>query len=432
MKANRTRITGYALRIARVTMVMALISAVVMSEAGLAASKMTGGGGWYQSSEVMTSAQLQVDDDPFNDGPLDIPPDLPDPEPQCPAGSHVYTVDNDLLSGLLLLLSGSRLQISHTGRGEPIVGEPRTINLKRGIPAAKFEQLEQAQEARCSGQPNPGQCMVNWYQRMNETVVHTIVPKYHSYVDWSNTFGNLTGLSYTPVPVPVVEKSVQKKLTKALTSLLVLPIAVNVDRARCHVNQIESIVDYSNNSHPVEIRNGRLEIGFPLSGVGYPTLKCEGRAVALWGLHTWGWADELFPDVSLTNMRLGVSFGGFHSEENLPMYSFVHVNVDADIDLNNIPGFGEGMIDFFKDYEDRVRSKVADTLRDKLMSNTVREAFGRALVDLVEDRSGDVVERVCDVHAAGDTVDIEYETVSNVAPVPPRPEVRFPLLRWAY
>ncbi len=413
-------------------MALALIGTVVMSEAGLAASQITGSSGWYQNSETMSSTALRLDDDPFNDGPADIPPDLPDPEPNCSAGSRVYTVDNDLLSGLLLLLSGSRLQISHTRQGEPIVGEPRTINLKRGIPAAKFQQLEQAQEARCSAQPNPGQCMVNWYQRMNETVVHTVVPEYHSYVNWSNSFANLTGLSYTPVPVPVVEKSVQKKLTKALTSLLVLPIAINVDRARCHVNQIESIVDFNNNSHPVEIRNGRLEIGFPLSSAGYPTLKCEGRAVALWGLHTWGWADELFPDVSLTNMRLGASFGGFRSEQDLPMYSFVHVNVDADIDLNNIPGFGEGIIDFFKDYEDRVRTKVGDALRNKLMSDTVREAFGRALVDLVEDRSGDEVERVCDVHAAGNTVDIEYETVPDVAPVPPRLEVQLPLLRWAY
>jgi hypothetical protein len=303
------------------------------------------------------------------------------------------------------------MQISHTGQGIPLVAEPRTVNFTKSITAAKFEQLESAQEERCNKKPNPAQCMADWYQRMNETVVHTYQSEFHSYIDWSDAVTNATGLDYTPLPIPVVEKSVQKKLTKALTSALILPIAVNVDRARCYVNQIESIVYFNNNTHPAEIRNGKLEVGMPLDSVGYPTLKCEGRAVALWGLHTWGWADELFPDVSLTNMQIHASIGAFRSEDDLPMYSSVDINVQADIDLNNIPSVGEDVIDFIKDYSDKSRTRVAEVLHKKLMSDAVREAFGRGIVQLVEQRTGDEIERVCKVNAEGDRISIEYEEV---------------------
>lgn len=393
----RERFTGLA--------AFALLLSV--SNAGMAESVLSNTGAWNLSGAVSTPLSLRIDDDlPDDWPPVDLPP-LDDPEPQCPVGSRAYTIDNSLVDLLALTLSGSRLQISHTGRGEPLTGEPRTLNLKKGITASKFQQLEAAQEQRCLTRPDPGQCILDWYHAMNETVVHTIVPEYHSYVEWGDGFANLTGLEYTPVPVPVVEKPVQSTIAKAVTSALILPIAVNVDRARCYVNQIEST--FSTQTHPTDIRNGRLQIGFPLDSGATPTLKCEGRAVALWGWHTWGWSDEMFPDVSLSNMYMNATIGGFSVVDGLPMYGSVGVGVDADIDLNNVPGFGESLISFFKDYSTKARAKVAAALRNKLMSDTVREAFGRALVGLVEQRSKDSIERVCDVRAAGDTIEVEYE-----------------------
>ncbi|MEE9354654.1 MAG: hypothetical protein V3U75_03605 [Methylococcaceae bacterium] len=393
-----------------------LVSVVAaVSQASLAVTPLTNTEVWL-SNGVETLARVGIADEfPDDPGSIGNPPIDTDPEPACTASSRTYSVTNELLNLLGLLLNGSRLQISHTGQGVPLVGQPRTINFFETIPIAKFELLEKAQEQRCEHKPNPTQCMNDWYQDMNEQIVYTIEPKHHSYVDWSDSFSNVTGLSFTPVPVPVVEKPVQSKIAKAVTTLLIWPIAVNVDKARCFINQVES--NFNHMTHPIDIKNGRLEIGMTLKSVGSPTLKCEGRAVALWGLHTWGWADKLFPDINLTNMKVAASLGDFRVVDDMPMFSTAKVDVQASVDLNNIPDIGESVISFFKDYSKKARNKVADALRKKLASKKVREAFGHALVDLVEKNTGDQVDRVCAVHAAGDNVDIEYETVIETDPV---------------
>ncbi len=128
-------------------------------------------------NDVQTMARVRIDDDPPGPGPIDPPID-PDPEPQCGANSRTHWIDNAVLNLLAGVLTESRLQISHTRQGEPIVGEPRTINLAKSITAAKFEELEQAQEQRCERASNPGRCMTDWYQRMTETIVYTIEPRY--------------------------------------------------------------------------------------------------------------------------------------------------------------------------------------------------------------------------------------------------------------
>jgi hypothetical protein len=44
------------------------------------------------------------------------------------------------------------------------VGEPRTIELQNSIPPYKFQQLEQAQHAKCAKTSNPDACMLEWEQ----------------------------------------------------------------------------------------------------------------------------------------------------------------------------------------------------------------------------------------------------------------------------
>lgn len=367
----------------------------------------------YSSTDIADTALL-TNDSSTSDAPLDISlEELPeDPEPETCEADAVYTVDNETITELLFVLGGTRLQISHTRQGVPIEGELRTMELSKGITSAKFQELEAAQEERCSTKFDPLQCMADWYQAMSATVVHTIQPSYHSYVDWSDAITAETGLEYTLVPVPVVEKSIQKNLTKGLLTALVLPIVINVDRARCAINQIESVANFNNNTHQAEIVNGKLELAMPLTSVGFPTLKCEGRAVALWGLHSWGWADELFPDVNLTNIQIKASIGSFKAENELPGYSSAIVSVDAHIDLNNLSVVEENILDFIKDYNNKIKTKVAAALQLKLLGNNVREAFGRAIVKQIENESGESVARVCDVNGLGDRIEIEYERLN--------------------
>jgi len=349
---------------------------------------------------------LRIKNDPIIDEPTNIPPQEPDSDPCNP--DRTYTVNNQALSELIFFLGQTRLQLSHTAQGVPLTPEPRTINLAKGITAAKFRDLERAQEARCNRKPNPAQCMATWVQQMSQTVVHTFQSDIYSYIDWPNSVTNTIGLSHTKVPIPVVEKSVQSKLAKVLTSPLILPIAITVDRARCHINQIESVVQTT--THKAEIQNGRLKIDIPLTG-GIPTLKCEGRAAALWGLHSWGWADELFPDVRLTNMQVNASFGGFAIHQDVPVYTSVFVGVHADIDLNNVPGIGEDVINFMKDYTKKSHRKVKLALEKELKRNKVKLAFGKGVTRIIEKQSGDRINRVCSIDSAGNQIRIQYEKV---------------------
>lgn len=427
LSANRGEIAKTVSRLTRLLLILCIsiflkvsisqaastFSTMLSAETGTSSTAVYTGN--YESNpegEQPTAALIIDDGIDSGGGPIDVePPEDDDDEPSCPANSKSYTVDNQMLFDLLFVLNGTRFQFSHAPQGASIVGEPRTINFAGGLTAAKFLELEQAQQQSCSTKADPDQCMLDWYQKMSEFAVHTYSPKYYSYVDFPNTFSNVTGVDYIPLPIRVVEKSVQSKWTKALTTLLALPIAVNVDKARCFINQIEGVVD--NNAHKMELHNGQLELGMTLDSAGDPTLVCEGRAVALWGLHTWGWADELFPDIRLSNMRMAINLGGFIVKDDLPMYSFADVDVHADIDLNNIPGFGEDIIDFIKGFRDKAHTKVSEALEKKLMSNSLREAFGRVIVLALENQTHHKVERVCNVSTDNDTVTIEYVAVDK-------------------
>ena len=340
----------------------------------------------------------------------DIDPETPppgDPDRDCTGATRTFTLDDTALADARALLQGTRIQISHTQQGVPIVGEERTIDLRGGIPAYKFDQLMQAQEARCAQTPNPDACFLNWLQQMSETAVHTITPRYHSYIEWGS-FLQLAGLDYEPLNIPVIEKDVSGKASKAVLSLLVVPIVFNIEHAKCYINEIGSTVANSADLD-MYIEGGYLTVDIPLYSGFSPTLKCEGEAVALWGLHSWGWADEFFPDVDLDDIRLKLRVGPFKNVDGLPIYDSAIVDFHADLDLNNTPGFVEDVVDFFRDYRDRVKDKTQEKIRKGLLKETVKEGLGQGMVGFIENQTGDSVERICDVDTFGTSIRFEYE-----------------------
>jgi hypothetical protein len=290
-----------------------------------------------------------------------------------------------------------------------IVGEPRTVEFEKNIPPYKLEELEQAQQAKCAKTPDPDACMLEWEQQLNETVVRTFTPTYHSYIEWGPTLQAL-GLDYEPLDIPVIEKDVSGTVSKAVWSLLTLGGAAffNIERAKCYINEIGATVE-TNADFAMYIDKGYLALHIPVYSGFSPTLKCEGEAVALYGAHSWGWADDWFPDVDLDDISLTFRLGPFKNVEGLPLYAGAAVDFHADLDINNIPGFVEEVIDWFRDYRDRVKNAVQEKIRKRLQKASIKEGLGEALIGLIEFQTADSVKRICDVDTTDTFIRFEYE-----------------------
>jgi hypothetical protein len=344
-------------------------------------------------------------------GPCEIPAAPPepggDPDRDCTGATKTFTLDDGALAFALRLLEGTRIQISHTRQGVPIVGEPRTIKWTP-IPLHKLEELEQAQQARCAHTSDPDACMREWEQQLNETMkVYTSTPTYNSYIQWGPQL-QLAGHDYEPLDIPVIEKGVSGTVAKVVWTLLGLGPFFSIDRAKCYINEIGATVA-TDSDFAMYMDNGYLALHIPLDSGFSPTLKCEGKGVALYGAYSYGWADDWFPDVDLDDISLTIRLGLFKNVDGLPLYAGAFADFHADLDINNTPGFVEDVIDWFKDYRDRVKNAVQEKMSKRLQEASIKEKFGKALLGLIGVSTGDSVERICNVDTSATAIRFEYE-----------------------
>lgn len=339
----------------------------------------------------------------FNDPDPTVPvPPAPDPEPACSSSARMVSVSSDRLqTELPTLLRFTRIQLSHFGRGETATGEPRTLVLRRNIPAYKIDQFINNIERQCASKPNPSQCFIDRMSALNDPVVHTITPVYNSYIRWSPVVAEVLGKSVQPLPIKVVKKTLIHKWW------LKYPLPGSVTEARCSMNNIHHVVDYGDGTE-FRLSGNALRIKIPLS-TGNPALKCDGYG-RFFGIGV-GWADELFPDVNLKNPNVVLSFGAFRAENGRIVYKVSRGFFNGSVDLNNIPGPIEDFIDLLTWFRDKIDNKVEARLQKATEDSRVREGIGRMLEREASTAAGgsSLAGRICDVKVGGGQMRVWYE-----------------------
>jgi len=338
----------------------------------------------------------------FNDPDPTVPvPPAPDPEPACSSSARMVSMSSaDLNTDLHVFLRSTRIQLSHFGRGEPVVGPSRKLLLRRNIPAYKLDQFMNNIERQCSSKPNPVQCVVDRMTALNDPVVHTITPTYDSYIHWPHGMANLMGSEFEQLPISVVKKTLIHKwwLKYALPG--------SVTEARCSMNNIHHVIDF-NDGASFDFSGNAMRFRIPLT-TGNPALKCDGYG-RFFGIGV-GWADELFPDVNLHNPNVVLTFGAFRAEDGHLAYKVSRGFFNGSVDLNNTPGPIEDFIDLLKGFRDKIDDKIEEKLRKATEKAKVRRGIRRALEKLLSGRAGTSISgRICDVKVGGGRMRVWYE-----------------------
>lgn len=347
------------------------------------------------------SNQQSIWNDDF-DPPVPDPPPQPDPEPLCSSSARTVRINTATLQGELeLFLRGTRLQISHAGNGDTLYGEPRDLELKKNIPANKLDIFIADAEADCASAAAPAQCFVDRMSQLNDPVVHTITPQYNSYIHWESVAGSLLDNAVQVLNVPVVKKTLINKWWLKYT----LPVSVTA--ARCYANNIHQVIDF-NSDVRFSWSGNALRIQIPLE-TGSPALKCEGYG-RFFGLGV-GWADELFPDVELKNPKVTLTFGAFHVDNSKIKYKVSGASFTGSVDLNNMPGVAEDLIDLIKGFRKKIDNKIEAKLRKAINKDNVRDGLAVVFERLAKGASGQssLAGRICDVSVGGGAMTVWYE-----------------------
>lgn len=136
-----------------------------------------------------------------------------------------------------LALQHTRIQLTHTGEGDPIYGTPMRIWIS-SLPRRKVEILLEG----CRGKPQPQKCLE---ERLGATV-RTVRPQYHSYIEWGQALKDAYSDEYEKelhdniLDFPVQEIDLSRK-TKIVTGIFTIGTLV-ITKIRVMVNYIHRTI----------------------------------------------------------------------------------------------------------------------------------------------------------------------------------------------
>lgn len=304
---------------------------------------------------------------------------------------------DELGVALDVLLTDTRIQLSHTGGGTPAVGVPVPYTVNWSVPAYKYNELCVAPpDAPDTWQPAP--ICQRWETEglQGQLTFHTITPSYNSYIDFGANAVQAGAPDVLPLPIDPVEREVPLDKRAAILAAQILQLGpilfgVDIDRISLLANNLH--LDLNERGRwSATIGNGGVTLGVMLRS-NNPSIKCLGhykvKALYYFSL-AQGWTDELCPDFNLGQMDLSVKL--------IPQVVNGALTVgDVQVAVQLEPsGVQSSLIDFFVGATTTAEEQIATKIRTKLLEPQTKTDLGEVLTAALRTKFPDL----CSVTAA--------------------------------
>jgi hypothetical protein len=298
---------------------------------------------------------------------------------------------------LKLYLTGSRIQISHTGAGSQVVGTPYDVAFYPLTPLYQRTCLDVADP--------PAECDQLLESIINHVTFQTITPTFSSFIDFSPTAEAQGAPPFIVLPIEPHEHDIP--LWKRAVFMALQPASlvssIDVDHARLLTNNIH--LDMTNlNRWEASMGGSSLDLKLSFES-DHPTIKCLAHFVQRVGFIfsiNSGWADELCPDYDLSQMDMTIHV--FPAVQN---DAITVLNVTVDVQLKP-QGLQSDLIDYFTDVSAEQEVKIAEKVRNRLIEPENRAKLGTVLMKVLQHKFPNLV-RVRSSQIAGGEWVVRYE-----------------------
>jgi hypothetical protein len=297
---------------------------------------------------------------------------------------------------LQLFLTGTRIQISHTGAGTNVVGTPYDV--------ASYP-LTPLYQRTCLDVPDPpAECDQLLESMTSHVTFHTITPTFSSFIDFGATAESQGAPPFIALPIEPHEHDIplwKRAIFMALQPSLIS--SLDVDRALLLTNNVHQ--DLTNlNKWDASIGGSSLDLKV-LFESDHPTIKCLAhyihRVGYIFSIDS-GWADELCPDYDLSQMEMTIHvFPGVQND------AVTVLNVTVDVQLEP-QGVQSELIDFFTDVSSEQEVNIAEKVRNRLLEPENRAKLGTVLMKVLQHKFPNLV-RVRSSQIVGGEWVVRYE-----------------------
>lgn len=308
-------------------------------------------------------------------------------------------------SDFQIALNETAVQISHTS-GEIIYGDPERVpkylkdQVREGAEKWRDEAEDKCEQKFTNNPTQVENCLAAVRKRYLEKTTEIVVPTYQSWVKFSDTLVGLSNgnLSQTmPLDVPIYELDLPSSAIGALAAAS--GGLYTVDKARVLVNNINTTISLDQTIFNASISDNGFNFSFSLNS-NHPTLITQGHACWVLGM-ICEWNDTAIPDHDLERMKITIKLVPMVTPEGQLSYHDAYVIFNADISA----GAAE-LVDFFVNYQSKLKIQVASELRKALLQPNVRNALGKALMGVVQKEAR--VNKIQQVKVVGNNLIVTY------------------------